>query len=378
MIHKLLFAWALLAIEVQGRRAHKLFAEGQQLELDRQNIAEKLNPKQAITARTVAAHGKANSVAVGARTLPTGLIHGPPPPVGQGMGFERVVDRRIKQPVKMLNRAYDFESTRDKDASSKMSWQRPKRHPVFESTNAEVFRSPPPKRIWNRIIPDADVRGVLSALSFNIAERVGSIGKDITVEFIDPEQGALELMSRCGFCGPDFFNVSDPQVKLAIGHLTSLFAYYQAIVSYVHQQESDRLGPKCRARLVSSRGSVGQKCPRWHTDKVPVRLISSLVGPGTDFIPTEMEFRAGLNRDAVESLQEPDTCVANAIIVSGSTTEGEGFVSAREGDAVILMGKSWQRDDERELVKAAVHRSPELGPLEGRVLLSVTVAPDVV
>merc|ERR1712071_719109 len=75
--------------------------------------------------------------------------------------------------------------------------------------------------------------------------------------------------------------------------------------------------------MVSSLGPIGTKCPRWHIDHVPIRLVMSLVGPGCVYLPHEYEIQRNnhhdisynLNRDALNSLDEDNTELANRILV---------------------------------------------------------------
>mmetsp|Transcript_33488 Transcript_33488/g.53347 ORF Transcript_33488/g.53347 Transcript_33488/m.53347 type:complete len:353 (+) Transcript_33488:1-1059(+) len=232
------------------------------------------------------------------------------------------------------------------------------RHPVFQTTNAQIVHIPPPTgRIWNRLVPPIDVGSFMASL--NIAGWRGKSGTDIVVEFVDPYVGAHELARRCGFAPASY------EADAAQTYFHSLFSYYQSIASHA---DTNRKQAKCVARVVASRGRIGQKCPRWHTDKVTARLIVSLMGPGCEFIPTENEYSVGLNRSALDNLEETDSEVANRLIVRRSSG-GHGIVSARNGEAVLLMGKMWESN---EFVQASAHRSPTLGHLDERVLLTVT------
>jgi hypothetical protein len=224
-----------------------------------------------------------------------------------------------------------------------------KRHPMFSDTNAFLIDHPPPQGVWNRIVPGIDeLHGV-----------AGQLGTDVSVEFTDPEMGAWELIKRCGL------EPTEKHTKSAMMHLKALLEYYQSIADPTPAKATR----KCRARLTSSRGQIGSKCPRWHDTPVPVRLVSSLVGPGIDFIRTDMESGAHLDRDVAANLAELDTyaaaqdaaksdnCEATRAITGGSDpVEGEGFLEAREGEAVIMMGKEWQSNAAEAHVKACLHR----------------------
>ena len=142
-----------------------------------------------------------------------------------------------------------------------------------------------------------------------------------------------------------------------------------------------------QSTLVSTIGERGIKCPRWHLDHVPVRLIMSIVGLGCEYITEKFgddDQMKIVNRTALNNLDEEDTQIANDIIVpkrlvSDREKEGGEIIKyAKEGEAILLMGKGWEeeeRDDSsstnEDIPLAAVHRSPILKPNQERILLTV-------
>merc|ERR1712232_33888 len=99
-----------------------------------------------------------------------------------------------------------------------------------------------------------------------------------------------------------------------------------------------------KARIVSSRGSVGGKCPRWHVDHVPVRLLSALVGPGVCYIPHtsgngDTNSNTSLDLDVLNASDDVDTDAANRAIMKA---RGVKVKHAATGDAILLLGKSWE------------------------------------
>lgn len=91
-------------------------------------------------------------------------------------------------------------------------------------------------------------------------------------------------------------------------------------------------------------------CPRWHVDHVPVRLITSYAGPGSQWLEERQLSRRQLGGLAVE--------------VAPGATHAQ---SLSTGDVALLKGERWQGNEGRGLV----HRSP---PLEGgnrRLLLTL-------
>ena len=90
-------------------------------------------------------------------------------------------------------------------------------------------------------------------------------------------------------------------------------------------------------------------CPRLHVDRVPLRLLCTYEGPGTEWLEDQ-----GVARN---DLSNPD-------IAKGACQR------AATGDVVLLKGALWQ-DNEGF---GAIHRSPALDPDEGRRTL-VTMDP---
>lgn len=138
------------------------------------------------------------------------------------------------------------------------------------------------------------------------------------------------------------------------------------------------------ARIVSSRGPVSTKCPRWHLDHVPFRWIQSLLGPGCLWV------------DAASSESQGDSSASE--IVNQFLRESEGNdsfddSSAREanqrrinpssvliqqaspGEPVLLLGKGWAKSalSSKDL-PPVIHKSPDgIMPWEGRILLTIDI-----
>jgi hypothetical protein len=215
------------------------------------------------------------------------------------------------------------------------------------------------------------------------------ITKDVEVIFEDASVGAQMLMDECGLITNQVDTNQSTQYLPEIfmkeqtkEHLTAVLSHYQSIVSSKDKSNLKR----CKARVVSTTGSIGTKCPRWHADHVPVRLVMSIIGPGCECIPFEMEATAAsdetirvVNRHALNNLEDDDTSIANELIVPTDHLQlakklfnKDVITCAKPGDAVLLMGKGWE--DESDDVLAAVHRSPILNEGEKRILLTVDVA----
>ena len=283
-----------------------------------------------------------------------------------------------------------------------------RRHPVFEKTNVHTRHMPVPNpEIWmqslnlnnNSCHKDVATGGTQSlwdsTANFflvgkhqkeNLKQSSRVVSADVT--FQDPSIGAHVLMEKSGLFKPQSENDEStrtlPETRMhdqaTLQHLTKVLSYYQSIVSPQNNYIS------CRAKLVSTIGSVGTKCPRWHADHVPVRLVMSLIGPGCEYIPFTMEThsingesRHIINRSALNNLEIDDTILANELIVPPNDvrlvkmhTNIDPVICAKAGDAVLLMGKAWEEEDNGVL--AAVHRSPKLTEGEPRILLTVDVA----
>jgi len=277
------------------------------------------------------------------------------------------------------------------------------RHPLFRNTNINSCKMPVPHPdVWKRSFEvsrghNDKSTGQVHSFWETIANtfigtkvdytRHLSIMKDIEVVFDDPSVGARLLMHQCGLLS--HLDQSDQPANIlpetlmkeqeTLDHLSKVLSYYQSIVS------TDDKNKTCRARIVSSIGSIGTKCPRWHADHVPLRLVMSLLGPGCEYIPFEMETCnvngetiQTVNRQALNTLEEDDTSIANEIIVPTDRVEIAKKLHSRNvvtcanpGDVVLLMGRGWE--EKTNNVLAAVHRSPRLNDTEQRVLLTVDV-----
>jgi len=90
-------------------------------------------------------------------------------------------------------------------------------------------------------------------------------------------------------------------------------------------------------------------CPRWHVDRVPLRMLCTYRGPGTEWLADQRIDRADL---------------ADPGIVGGAGRRAD------TGELVLLKGSLWQ--DNGGL--GAVHRSPDVQPGAGQRVI-VTLDP---
>eukprot|EP00814_Leptocylindrus_danicus_P001866 CAMPEP_0116043028 /NCGR_PEP_ID=MMETSP0321-20121206/26088_1 /TAXON_ID=163516 /ORGANISM="Leptocylindrus danicus var. danicus, Strain B650" /LENGTH=310 /DNA_ID=CAMNT_0003523711 /DNA_START=178 /DNA_END=1110 /DNA_ORIENTATION=- len=214
-------------------------------------------------------------------------------------------------------------------------------------------------------------------------------GLDVSITFQNATFGALEMVDRC-FAANDIY-LSAEQHRVVVHYLEQCFAIFQRVYetgsnsSFMNTKNDEQVRYTYQARIVSSRGAVGGKCPRWHVDHVPVRLLSALVGPGVCYIPhtSSSGDNALLNLDVLNASDDVDTNAANRAIMKArdvdSSNGGIKVKHAATGDVILLLGKSWESkvDDVEDSVtiqlKSCIHKSPIIAPFVGRVLLSVDV-----
>jgi Protein of unknown function (DUF1826) len=101
------------------------------------------------------------------------------------------------------------------------------------------------------------------------------------------------------------------------------------------------------------------QCRKFHIDSVAMRMVTTYVGPGTEWLPERVVDRAALER----MIACPSE--ANAAIVR----DPDGVRRARCGDVLMLKGPARSRAG----TKGAVHRSPPLREREVRLVLMATV-----
>ena len=101
-------------------------------------------------------------------------------------------------------------------------------------------------------------------------------------------------------------------------------------------------------------------CPRFHTDNLPCRLISTYIGHATEWLPNYAVDRSQLGHGAGGL---PDK-------TSGIYTHPESIQQLNAGDVALMKGSGW--DGSEDL--AIVHRSPELSTGEKRLILTLDFA----
>lgn len=106
-----------------------------------------------------------------------------------------------------------------------------------------------------------------------------------------------------------------------------------------------------RLRLLNS-----AMCPRFHCDNLPVRLVTTYVGPGSEWLPEHAINRKGLGAPHPD---KPEIATNTSAIQRLSL-----------GDIGLIKGSGWVGCEERGLV----HRSPALENGSKRLLLSIDPA----
>lgn len=229
----------------------------------------------------------------------------------------------------LLSKALPF-SPRPWIADSRVSplaYVETKEEPVAIATDTNFLTFP--SRIisskWNSLIPLIP----------------GERGCDVTIHWTCPDEGSHRLLEHC------FSSTKDIQTLQPL--LYESFQKFQYLFS----------AKKYKARIVATRGPSGTKCPRWHIDHVPARWIQSLVGPGCDHVVG----LDGINWNYVNGMETTDDI--NEELVDESLAQ---IRHAQVGEGVVLWGS-----ENAEGKPPAVHKSPKLGPLEGRVLLTLDI-----
>ncbi len=98
-------------------------------------------------------------------------------------------------------------------------------------------------------------------------------------------------------------------------------------------------------------------CPKFHVDKIPCRLVSTLIGRTTQWLKNEEIDRTKL---AAGSNGLTDEC-------SGLIKNINDIYQLSTGDVALLKGEGWFDNENAGLV----HRSPNIEPNERRLLLTL-------
>jgi hypothetical protein len=174
-------------------------------------------------------------------------------------------------------------------------------------------------------------------------------GREVKVRYQCPTEGAKELVEQLK---PRMHR--DAMTEMLESSLTD---FAQIAKPY---ESKDGLS-FFEAKLISSRGKSGTKCSRWHFDNVPVRWIQALVGPGCDFVLGE----AGVNRNEKDWFKPREK--------NGKCNRVDETVAdvrrCTNGEATVLKGLLGSTTT----MKPAIHKSPTMKLMEGRVLLVIDI-----
>lgn len=238
----------------------------------------------------------------------------------------------------------------------------PPRNSVFDTTNviSKTVEIPQRDPFLLAIIPKSSMWSRLTEGSQTMTK--GKIGCDVTVEFQNAAQGAVDLVDKCLIQSK--ISLGQSSTIVAQSYIKSALEFFQQYACSTSREESYSF----KARIVSSIGNVGQKCPRFHVDHIPLRLVLSLKGPGPVYIPFENEI--GVDRKSLNELNDLDTERANSMIIPFGE---KGYAEyAGEGDAMLFMGKAWEGEGG---ISSIPHRSPRLKDNEERILLVCDILP---
>lgn len=137
-----------------------------------------------------------------------------------------------------------------------------------------------------------------------------------------------------------------PQPEAANALIDDIVSLAQA-VAYLF--ESQTVG--IRLRILTE-----AMCPRFHCDNLPVRLVTTYLGPGSEWLPEEAVNRDGLGAptpDRPEIVLKPDA-----------------VQTLKAGDIALIKGSGWEGCEH----SALVHRSPSLNEGQKRLLLTIDPA----
>ena len=97
----------------------------------------------------------------------------------------------------------------------------------------------------------------------------------------------------------------------------------------------------------------GAMCPRFHCDNLPVRLVTTYSGPGSEWLPERAVNRAGLGK--------PEPGKPEVV------RDASAIRQLAEGDVCLLKGSGWVGNEDHGIV----HRSPVVVAGQKRLLLTI-------
>lgn len=131
-------------------------------------------------------------------------------------------------------------------------------------------------------------------------------------------------------------------------HLTSDVSFWVDVLAEI--TGSERVG----VRLARLRSAM---CPRFHVDRVALRVVCTYEGRGTEYVSEEHVNRSRLGHAAEGAPDE----------ASGLLSSPGQVLAAEPGDVVLLKGDTWAGNAGR----AAVHRSPAASVASPRLVMTL-------
>lgn len=98
-------------------------------------------------------------------------------------------------------------------------------------------------------------------------------------------------------------------------------------------------------------------CPKFHTDNIPVRLVNTYLGPGTQWLP------AGSN----PARHNAKPKVGLVGYSAGQQSDSSAIQQLNAYDVALLKGRAWENQEQM----ACIHRSCPVEPGAKRVLLTL-------
>ncbi len=105
---------------------------------------------------------------------------------------------------------------------------------------------------------------------------------------------------------------------------------------------------------------VDAMCPKFHVDRVPCRLVTTYMGPGSEWLHHDAVDRSKLG---LGSRGKPD-------LESGLMKSPQDIQQLNHGDVALLKGELWEGNEDAGLV----HRSPAVPDGDIRLLLTLDVS----
>lgn len=182
---------------------------------------------------------------------------------------------------------------------------------------AEVLQEGVNLAVWQRQLPPQ-----LQDFSEVVAGLGGSITDQRVIEVDEHQVPVIEglLYEAVDIHGYDAF----------VADVTWLVSAYSCLLG------AHRVGLRIRAL-------TSPMCPRFHVDNVPLRLITTYAGPGSEFLPEQAVARAALS-------------TGNAAV--------DKVMRLNTGDVALFKGERWEGNEGA----GVVHRSPSGPP---RLLLTL-------